>query len=179
MTKKGITMVNRERIISIIKKVKANSNIKKADEFYETKVKLDFIHDLLSEKLLKTLEKEWNIDNIEVKELDWDWKKVEVKWKINTNFSSKSHLEIDFECPDQKINIEGNVSYIHVFESNTRKLLKEDEDNEKEFEYDFSINIDIQDVEIDLDINNGDGDYISIAPEELEYYNKKWKLNIK
>ena len=166
--------MDRDRIINIVQKVKASKKNSK-EELFKTFVEIDEIHEILEKKLLSTLEKEWKINNIDIKELDWDWKKAKVEWYTDFTFSRESYLDITLKCPDQKIEITGEVEYYHEYDSNTVKILNEDEKG-KSFSYSFDLEIDIKDVEVDLDVSLNDRNNITLSPKVLEYYKNKWKL---
>lgn len=172
--------MDRSKILKVIKQVKATKKQADKDE-YKTSVKLEYIHDILNKKLLQTLKKEWKLKDIDLKELDWDWKEVDIKWNISNSFSRESVFDVHVHCPDQKINIEGEVTYWHEEKSNAKRFIEKDEkekdDPYEEFEYRYDISIEISDVEIELkrDPKVSDNNIV-LAPEELEYSNGKWTL---
>jgi len=156
--------MKKERIVEIIKQVKASKKVAAENETYTTSVKLDSLQDILNEKLLDTLKKEWKLKEIDIKELDWSWKETPIKWEVS-DLSKSRYLTLHISCPDQTIHVTGNVTY-----------MDEDwEKNDKEYEYDFDINLEIKDAKVELEVHSRDNT-IDVAPQELELYKKKWTL---
>lgn len=103
---------------------------------FSTSVELEYFQSILVENLLDTLKKEWNLSEIDIKELDWNWKNSTLKWGLTTQASS-GKFSVYLTVPDQEINIQGEVTYT--------------DDKDKDHEYDFDIEYKIEEVEAEYD----------------------------
>lgn len=127
-------------------------------EFKTRGIKVYGFEDILQDKILDNLKKEWGLSDIDLKELDWDIETVTLDWKLQLPRSS-GVLNIRFSIPDQKVNVSGEALY-------TDKSGKDYESNFLEI-----INIDNVDVEADRVKISDD-----IAPQEIEYYKGKFTV---
>jgi len=142
----------------IVNKVMSKLQVKLAQAPFTSKsVSLGGFHSFLEERLLDKLKKEWKIDKIDTKELDWDWGEISLDWYANFPRSS-GVLNIQLVVPDQKIKVEGTVTYI-------------DDEDKEHGPFDFNESFEINDIKADykdVTINS------DIAVNELEYYSNKF-----
>jgi hypothetical protein len=134
--------------------------VKKAEDapFRSKGIKVNYIHSLLEKKYLDEMKKKWNLDKIDIKELDWEWEDVSIDWKASFPRSS-GVLNIQLMVPDQKIFIRGGVGYIDA--------------EDKEYDFTFGEHIEIKDVETEYDDVKIKHD---ISPQEIDWDGKKFTV---
>lgn len=142
---------------NIIAKVKEKIYKQANDTDFVTKgVKIDNFHEAVEKKYLETLKKEWNLKKIDIEELDWDLKDIELKWYVTFPRSS-GVLNIQISVPDQSINVSGDVTYT--------------DENDKDHDFSFSDSFDLKNAKTeykDLKVQGTD-----IAPQELDWSSKE------
>ena len=148
--------MDRYKITKLVQKKLANKNtevkMSAGKEDFVTEVSLENFKDYLLPKIKPELEKKWgqkiNIHDIEVNINE----KAHIKWNIEFEMRDWGIKYIYFDCPNQKINIYGEI-----------------EDTETEKKYSIDEDVEIKDVEI----TKPDKFSGQITPNELMYYNGK------
>ena len=154
--------MNSKELISKVMRKMGSKKISSELKFTTAGVEAEYLQNYLNSpeaEMLDKLKEYWNLGEIDIQELDWDWEPVTISWEAYFPRSS-GVLNVSLKAPDPTIMLEGKLTYW-------------DDAIKKDLTYSYLVKMDLKNIEVITGKLNLDSD---IAPEILSYENKKFKL---